>query len=234
MTVRVVLGEPPRDPPGDEPVRVRQQLVARCKRKRPPVRIRLQCHLRRRWSTASTIALDSGRAPGRGPLSKRLIAAVLVQARVVLEGEVRPLPIEKSLRLPPSRQRIFPVRGRSCRARRVAGGDEQVAVAPTRCVDVKVVERRAELVAHGLGDVDVVEAAPLPQQMPARHGQLLDHAAVHEAVARAAHRGQIRRAGLVGGDEQRAVLGQQDLVEVGTAMPAERTARARDTTVHMT
>jgi hypothetical protein len=115
VALRVVLGEPPGDPPGDEPFAFGSSWllpVAKAKSGRRCRMSRFSVTCLRRWSTASTIALDSGRTPAaRGPLSNRLIVRPPSCRRASCWKPNRvPLPIEKSLRLPPSRQRTFPVR----------------------------------------------------------------------------------------------------------------------------
>ena len=111
----------------------------------------------------------------------------------------------------------------------VARRDEQVAVGrDVDRVDVEVVERLLHGAAR-LGDVDVVEAAPLEEHTPARQLQLLHDASDHGRVAPSADRGEAHRPLLPARDQRRTLGRQQELVLVLAAVVAG--AEARELTV---
>ena len=102
----------------------------------------------------------------------------------------------------------------------VATGDKQVAVirVDRDRIDMEVVPRHARvgrLGVVGVGEVDVLVAAPLKQQAARGHVDLLDDAVEIRALAGAPRPGgQGRRGPSIAGEQRRTGIGQQELVQV--------------------
>ena len=232
LTVVAVLREVRRGAPADEDVAVRQNLGApeRMREQRWVVRVLLvqrRAHARRveRDHERLRLRLHLGRRPVVEEADQLVGRAVM--PRVVLEreagarahGEVALLATQPPDDLAAAAVDLVHGPG-------VAGGDEEVAVGiELDRVDVEVVVRA--LVGDArmrFVEADVVEAAPLEQHATTWQLELLHDASDHRAVREAAQAREVRRHSLPGGDERRAVRGEQKLVQVGRPAAARRHA----------
>ena len=91
---------------------------------------------------------------------------------------------------------------------------------------MEVVEWVACVDRVGLGDRDVVEAAPLEEHAATRQGELLHHTADHLPANRASDGRQVGRPHLVARDERRVLRRQQELVQV--RLPPAARGQPRD------